>query len=193
MARVGAELRRQDFVEATVRVIAEHGVADATTRRIAAAAGSPLASLHYVFHTKDDLFYAVYESLFNMPQEAMEHLPPGATPAETVAEVLRRLIEWFTANPEMARTQSELFLWTMRNKPELANRIYTTAIEMTEKAIERAVGPRLDKAFLASLSRLLIQMTDGLLVAWFAHGDVERLKEETRTACRALALLVENH
>jgi hypothetical protein len=64
---------------------------------------------------------------------------------------------------------------------------------MTEKAIERAVGPRLDKAFLASVSRLLIQMTDGLLVAWFAHGDVERLKEETRTACRALALLVENH
>ncbi|BAU75498.1 transcriptional regulator [Metapseudomonas furukawaii] len=123
----------------------------------------------------------------------MEHLPPGATPAETVAEVLRRLIEWFTANPEMARTQSELFLWTMRNKPELANRIYTTATEMTEKAIERAVGPRLDKAFLASVSRLLIQMTDGLLVAWFAHGDVERLKEETRTACRALALLVENH
>ncbi|MCY1406339.1 HTH-type transcriptional regulator BetI [compost metagenome] len=110
MARVGAELRRQDFVEATVRVIAEHGVANATTRRIAAAADCPLASLHYVFHTKDDLFYAVYESLFNMPQEAMEHIPAGATPAETVAEVLRQLIEWFTTNPEMARTQSELFL-----------------------------------------------------------------------------------
>ncbi|WP_458239263.1 TetR family transcriptional regulator, partial [Pseudomonas sp. P5_A2_2] len=71
MARVGAELRRQDFVEATVKVIAEHGVANATTRRIAAAAGCPLASLHYVFHTKDDLLYAVYESLFNLPHQAL--------------------------------------------------------------------------------------------------------------------------
>ncbi|MBO2006846.1 TetR family transcriptional regulator [Serratia marcescens] len=37
-------------------MITEHGVANATTRRIAEAAGSPLASLHYVFHTKDELF-----------------------------------------------------------------------------------------------------------------------------------------
>src|SRR5690349_13291355 len=59
MARIGAEERRQDFIEATIKVIAEHGVANATTRRIAAAADSPLASLHYVFHTKDELFCAV--------------------------------------------------------------------------------------------------------------------------------------
>lgn len=44
MARVGAEVRRQDFIEAAVKVIAEYGVANATTRRIAAAANSPLAS-----------------------------------------------------------------------------------------------------------------------------------------------------
>lgn len=50
MARIGADLRRQDFIEATLKVIAEHGVPNATTRRIAAAANSPLASLHYVFH-----------------------------------------------------------------------------------------------------------------------------------------------
>ena len=77
MARVGAELRRQDFVEATVKVIAEHGVANATTRRIAAAADCPLATLHYVFRTKDELFYAVYESLFNLPHQALEHVAAG--------------------------------------------------------------------------------------------------------------------
>ena len=50
MARISARERRQDFIEATIKVITEHGVANATTRRIAEAAGSPLASLHYVFH-----------------------------------------------------------------------------------------------------------------------------------------------
>jgi hypothetical protein len=107
--------------------------------------------------------------------------------------MLHQLIEWFTTNPDLARTQSELFLWTMRNKPELENRIYTTAIEATEQAMERAVSQRQGKTCLNAASRLLIQMADGLLVAWFAHGDLERLKAETTTACRALALLVENH
>ncbi|WP_366887893.1 TetR family transcriptional regulator, partial [Streptomyces sp. NPDC005476] len=55
MQRVRAEVRRQDLVAATVAVIAEHGVKGATTRRIAEAAGCPLASLHYVFHSKDEL------------------------------------------------------------------------------------------------------------------------------------------
>lgn len=192
MARVGAELRRQDFVEATVKVIAEHGVTNATTRRIAAAAGCPLASLHYVFHTKDDLFYAVYESLFTQPQQALEQVPAGATTAETVAEVLRQLIAWFIEHPDLARAQSELFFWTMRNKPELARNIYTMAVVATEQAMERSVGTQLDKTRLSSTSRLLIHLTDGLLVAWSAHGDVGRLKAETETACRALALLVEN-
>src|SRR5262245_43269345 len=105
MARVGAELRRQDFVEATVKVIAEHGVANATTRRIAAAADCPLASLHYVFHTKDDLFYAVYESLFNLPHQALMHVPVGATAAETAAEMLRQSVAWFTTHPDLARAQ----------------------------------------------------------------------------------------
>ncbi|MBC9251171.1 TetR family transcriptional regulator [Pseudomonas alcaligenes] len=193
MARVGAALRRQDFVEATVKVIAEHGVANATTRRIAAAAGCPLASLHYVFHTKDDLFYAVYESLFSLPQQALEHVPAGTTPAETVAEVLRQSIAWFSENPDLARAQSELFFWTMRNNPELARKIYTMAIEVTEQAVERAVGSLLDKNFLNATSRLLIHLTDGLLIAWSAHEDSTRLKAETETACRALVLLLEHH
>ena len=42
MARVSAEQRRRELVDAAVRVIAEHGVPGATTRRIADAAGAPM-------------------------------------------------------------------------------------------------------------------------------------------------------
>lgn len=193
MARMGAELRRQDFVEATVKVIAEHGVANATTRRIAAAAGCPLASLHYVFHTKNDLFYAVYESLFNLPHQALEHVPVGTTAAETAAEVLRQLITWFIDHPDAAKAQIELFFWAMRNDPEMASKIYSVAIEATEQALERAMGAELEEAFLKAVSRLLIHLVDGLTIAWSAHGDLQRLRAETETACIALALLVASH
>ncbi|MCQ4312809.1 TetR/AcrR family transcriptional regulator [Pseudomonas stutzeri] len=192
MARVGAELRRQDFVEATVKVIAEHGVANATTRRIAAAADCPLATLHYVFRTKDELFYAVYESLFDLPYQALEHVAAGSTAADSAAEMLRHLITWLTEHPELAKAQTELFYWTLRNNPEMASKIFAVASEAIERELDRAIGNQLDPAFLQSTSRLLIQLADGLIIAWAAHRDSARLKTETETACQALKLFVAN-
>ncbi|MBM2593948.1 TetR/AcrR family transcriptional regulator, partial [Pseudomonas sp. BIS] len=43
---------------------------------------------------------------------------------------------------------------------------------------------------LAIVSRLLINLFDGLLLAWSAHGDQERLNAETEAACQAVKLLV---
>ncbi|MGA4634595.1 TetR/AcrR family transcriptional regulator [Pseudomonas solani] len=193
MARIGAEERRQDFIEATIKVIAEHGIANATTRRIAAAADSPLASLHYVFHTKEDLFYAVYESLINLPQQYLQQAPTGSTPAESVGEMLRQLVNWFVAHPERAITQFELFFWNLRNNPEMAEKIYTVSTEATRQAIQKATGNALDQAALTSVSQLLLNLFDGLLLAWIAHGNPERLEAETETACQAVKLLVASH
>lgn len=192
MARIGAEERRQDFIEATIKVIAEHGIANATTRRIAAAADSPLASLHYVFHTKEELFYAVYESLINMPQQSLQ-APAGALPAESVGEMLRQLVKWFIAHPERAITQFELFFWNLRNDPEMAAKIYTVSIEATQQAIQKATGNALDHAALTTVSRLLINLFDGLLLSWTSHGNLERLEAETETACQAVKLLVASY
>ncbi|WP_085654156.1 MULTISPECIES: TetR/AcrR family transcriptional regulator [unclassified Pseudomonas] len=189
MARMGAELRRQDFIEATVKVIAEYGAANATTRRIAAQADSPLASLHYTFHTKDELFYAVYESLINTPRQSLE-VTAGGTAAETVGETLRQAINWFMTHPDLAIAQSELFAWSLRNNPAMATRIYADAGQATEQTIAKIEGVRLDSTALNTVSRLFINLLDGLLIAWSAHGDTERLKAETDTACQALELLV---
>ncbi|MDH1658429.1 TetR/AcrR family transcriptional regulator [Pseudomonas mosselii] len=192
MARMGAELRKQDFVKATVKVIAEHGVANATTRRIAAAAGCPLASLHYVFRTKDELFYAVYESLFSQPQAYLQQATSAASPAAAVTAMLRRTIHWASSNPDVARAQSELFFWASRNQPDMARKIYSVGVEATEQVLERVLGNCLDAAGLQATSRTLVLLFDGLLVAWTAHGDLERLGRETETACQALSLLVEH-
>lgn len=193
MARIGAEERRQDFIEATIKVIAEHGIVNATTRRIAAAADSPLASLHYVFHSKEELFYAVYESLIDMPQQSSLHAPAGAPLAESVGEMLRQLVKWFIEHPERAITQFELFFWSLRNNPEMAVKIYTVSIKATQQALHRVTGDALDEVALTTISRLLINLFDGLLLAWTAHGDLERLEVETETACRAIKLLVANY
>ncbi|WP_430292813.1 TetR/AcrR family transcriptional regulator [Pseudomonas sp. B1-22] len=189
MARLGAELRRQDFVEATVKVVAEHGVAKATTRRIAAAAGSPLASLHYLFHTKEDLFYAVFELLYSVPQQALEHSPASATLADSATGILRHLINWFIAHPEVAAAQPELFNWALRNDPELANKVYVQAIDGIESIFRELPEDQLDDHLVMAVSRLLVQLVDGLVVAWCVHRDNDRLQAETEYACQALSLL----
>ena len=193
MARIGAEERRQDFIEATIKVIAKHGIANATTRRIATAADSPLASLHYVFHTKEDLLYAVYESLINLPQQSLQQAPAGGTPAESVADILRQLVKWLVAHPERAITQFELFFWNLRNNPELAEKVYTVSNEATRQAIKRATGDALDQTALITVSQLLLNLFDGLLLAWIAHGNPERLEAETETACQAIRLLMASY
>ncbi len=182
MARISARERRQDFIEATIKVITEHGVANATTRRIAEAAGSPLASLHYVFHTKDELFCAVYESLINMPQKSLQNMPENSTTAEAVGEILRSLVRWFTTNPDLATTQFELFFWNLRNNPDVANKIYTASIEATKQAIVSITATELKPATLTAISNLLINLFDGLLLSWSAHGNLERLEKRDRNS-----------
>lgn len=60
MSRMTAQERREAWLRAAVTVVAEHGVEGATTRRIAAAAGLNLSSLHYTFATKEVLLFAIW-------------------------------------------------------------------------------------------------------------------------------------
>ena len=55
MTRIPAPERRVALVEAALRVVAQRGIAQATTRAIVAEAGMSLASFHYAFDSRDEL------------------------------------------------------------------------------------------------------------------------------------------
>lgn len=57
------EERRQVLIEATLRIIEEDGLEGVTHRRVAEAAGVPLAATTYYFSSKEDLMQAAMESL----------------------------------------------------------------------------------------------------------------------------------
>ena len=58
MTRVPVEERRTALLEASIRVIERDGYTETTTRTIAAEANMPLASLHYVFASRQELIAA---------------------------------------------------------------------------------------------------------------------------------------
>jgi DNA-binding transcriptional regulator YbjK len=53
--------RKSRIIEAAIEVVADHGVAGTTSRRIAAAADVPLGSLTYHFEGLDDLLAQAFE------------------------------------------------------------------------------------------------------------------------------------
>ncbi|MGB9879127.1 MAG: TetR/AcrR family transcriptional regulator, partial [Anaerolineae bacterium] len=55
-------VRKKELVEATVSVIAKHGVPGATVSRIAAAAGVSRGALYHYFQNREELLEAALEA-----------------------------------------------------------------------------------------------------------------------------------
>jgi AcrR family transcriptional regulator len=194
MARVSANQRRQDFVEAAVSVIGSHGVSGATTRRIAEAADAPLATLHYCFHSKEELFLAVFQSQSDQLTDRIG-VKKGIGLKRAVVSILDSTVDWYLENPNFTRAQFDLFLWATReegNHAGLANEIYGLFAASFTSALQAALGPDDDPALPVPLANLLISTLDGLMLEWCGHQDHVRVKHELSLASEAIELLVEH-
>jgi AcrR family transcriptional regulator len=190
MARVSADQRRQDFIEAAVRVIAEQGIKGATTRRIAEAADAPLATLHYCFHTKEQLFFAVFEYM----STSMVDLQIGDVSAEndlvtTASHIMRSTTDWSLQNPNYNRVQYELILWAAR-QPGLGPRIYELFLDSFASALTASLGPDEDPAIVRPLARLITSILDGLALQWVADRDDDRWRADVEAGCAMIAAYV---
>ncbi|RFS87378.1 TetR/AcrR family transcriptional regulator [Actinomadura spongiicola] len=195
MARVPAERRRVDFLNATLRVIAEHGVAGATTRRIAEEAGAPLATLHYCFHTKHELFWAVFERQANLVAEAAgvaEDAPKEGLRAAAV-RLLTRGVDFIMANEDYARAQFDLLQWAMRQPGEkslLAADVYSLSVDRYDAVLRASMREGEDESIVNELSRMIIAVLDGMNLQWNAHQDNDRLRTDTARAITMVEALV---
>jgi len=55
VARMSAQARREQLVEAAIKVMSKEGLERTTTRRIAEEAGVPHGGFHYAFRDKNEL------------------------------------------------------------------------------------------------------------------------------------------
>jgi AcrR family transcriptional regulator len=195
MARVPADQRRQEFVEATVRVIAEHGLADTTTRKIADEAGAPLASLHYCFHSKDELFFAVFEAQAALLGERIGPAQKAVGLSKAAGYALHEIVDWFREHRDWALAQLELELWALRQDPtgELATRSVDVHVDAMADGLRTACGPADDTALAEPVARLIAALADGLVLQWFGSHDDAALTEGSNRAAEALQLFVDQH
>jgi AcrR family transcriptional regulator len=191
MSRVSAKDRRQEFVNAAVRVIAEHGAPAATTRLIAQEAGAPLASLHYCYDSKQSLFDAVFDALAQRPYDG-DALEAGSGLASAVSSVLERAVGWYVERPEWARTRMELFFWAVHAEDgDVAIRAYEAQRATLTALLTPACSRRDDETMIEPVARMVISVMDGLLLQWLSSHDEVALRDEMKRAGDALGLMLE--
>ena len=190
MIRVAAERRREDFVNAAVRVIAEHGAPSATTRLIAEKAEAPLATLHYCYDSKEALFGAVFDALAHRPYDWAASTP-GSGLAVAAVRALERAVAWYTERPDWARARMELFFWAVHaDDGEAAVRAYDVQHRTLREVLAGACSSLDDVDLVESATHLLIALIDGLLLQWLSRHDPAALRDELDRAGEALALLL---
>ncbi|MEU5264678.1 TetR/AcrR family transcriptional regulator [Amycolatopsis sp. NPDC021455] len=202
MAHVPAVVRRTQIIEAAAAVIARDGVAGATTRRIAAEAGLSLATLHYVFQTKDDILAAVLESLIDRAREdnakiaARLAAPADGSPAlrEVIHELVRTAWGLLDGDLVTQRLQFELILYALRT-PEathLGRTLRDYHLTATEEIIRRTLdhtghtvhhSPR-------DLAQLISASVDGLLLDHLVNPDPDQAERSLANLTDAVFALV---
>ncbi|NHN55254.1 TetR family transcriptional regulator [Calidifontibacter sp. DB0510] len=173
MARVAAEVRRGELVQAAIRVGLDEGLEAATVRRIAREAGVSLGTVHYCFGSKRALFEAVVESI------SQPSLELGDIERDDPLTVIRAAFEsyWTEAggNRDRQRLVYELVTHLVRQEdpgPDLARMMFRQAYETVEQFVDhyalRIDGLPVDRE---TVARMVVAMTDGVALAWIADGD----------------------
>jgi AcrR family transcriptional regulator len=186
MAHIPTDLRRQQFIDAAVEVIARDGVDGATTRRIAEEAGAPLATLHYCFRSKENLLWAVYEQLADLgSMDIQKESAEGLSVALIAATLLHKMVQWGVDHPVNNRAQLEIWLWAERNDQELALRLYEKFLDSTKEVL-RGATPRPDEEQLETVARVIAAFVDGLGMQLIISSDRDAIM---RRGAAAIAML----
>jgi len=180
--------RREALLDAVLRVVAEVGVDAVTHRRVAEAAGLPLASTTYWFESKEQMLTAALERAADRDIERLSTFL-GETP-ERAADPLG-LAVGAILGPREDSGQARAWL--------LAT--YTLMLEAARQPALRAVTIRWTEAYMEALppllaaagsrhawsdAELLLAAADGLLIEQLASDDASDLAPRLRRLADAL-------
>jgi AcrR family transcriptional regulator len=190
------EVRRGEILAAAVRVLARDGIAETTTRKIAAEAGVNQAMLRYYFGSKDELLFAVLQEMMRQTREIAR---AAASAHENVREAITESLKAFWAHveaaPELQVMQYELTLYALRtpNSAWLAKQQYDGYSAVVETLFQEAfaAAKQTPAVPFAALARFVIAGLDGLILQFISDRDPERARSDLDHLIAATIALVE--
>lgn len=197
MNRTGTlDERRTRILEAAIAVLARDGIAETTTRKIAAEAEVNQAMLRYYFGSKDDLLFAVLQEMMRQTREIVQRAAPrGTSLREMLRDGLIGFWEQLEARPELQVMQYELTLYALRNPASawLAQQQYDGYCAVVETLFEEgcaATGETCALPF-AELARFIVAGLDGLILQFISKRDSVRARRDLDHLVEAALALAE--
>ncbi|MCB5166753.1 TetR/AcrR family transcriptional regulator [Streptomyces bambusae] len=176
MARMPSAERRRQLTEAAIRAMTRDGVAQTTTRSIAAEAGVSLSVFHYCFDSKEALLESVITTITgHYVTIVKEAIRPRTTLRETVRAGFRAYWDHVAAHPGEHLLTYELTQYALRRpglehlarrQYELYTATYAQLIEQLRDSVEFELSVPVQV-----LARYLAAMTDGLTLNLLVLGD----------------------
>jgi len=164
--------RKTRIVDAAIEVIARHGVAGTTSRRIAAAADVPLGSLTYHFAGLDDLFGLAFQRHAERMSPLYEAHFEDVRDRDAFIEAVTDLIHGDAgADVRDWAVAYELYLAALRNP---ALRSVTDAWMLRSRSVlERFVDPVTARGVDALIEGLVMHLT--LSTATYSRADTRAI------------------
>lgn len=192
--RPNSDGRREQIVNAALKVMISDGVYHATTRKIAEAAGVNVATLHYHFHDKEEIIFSAMEVLASGYRRIlMERFSQPQNLHERIGDLLRFI--W--SEIEKARGEQlvlqEMTLYALRVPyaehlaAEKEREIKSLYSECLQAASDVSEG---DEAGIEELTDFIYACFVGVLNQWLANRDAalaEKTTGELIEAARAIA------
>ena len=175
--------RRARIIEAAISVLAREGIAETTTRKIAAQAEVNQAMLRYYFGSKDELLFAVLQEMMQMTRDVVEQATPGGrTLREMLLEGVMGFWEHFETHAELQVMQYELTLYALRNPASawLARQQYDGYCAVVETLLENGLAFTGQSSVLpvTELARFIISSIDGLILQFISNRDSARARRD---------------
>jgi AcrR family transcriptional regulator len=182
-AEAGSD-RRAEILAAAVRVLARDGIAQTTTRKIAAEAGINQATMLYYAGSKDELLLAVLREMMRMTQQlAQAAAPVGlSSPHEAIRQAITAFWAHVEAAPELQVMQHELTLYALRT-PEsawLAKEQYAGYQNVVEGLLREAYAAAGETCAVPfdGLARFIVGGLDGLILQFISDRDTARARRD---------------
>ena len=171
--------RKSRIVDAAIDVVARHGVAGTTMRRIAAEADVPLGSLTYHFTGLDDLLAQAFQRHAERMSPLYEAHFDGVRDREGFIDAVTDLIHGDAgADPRDWAVAYELYLAALRDP---ALRTVTEAWMRRSRAVlERFVDPVTARGVDAMIEGMVMHLT--LSTATFERADTREIVARLLTA-----------
>lgn len=162
----GEDLRDQ-FIQAALRVVAEHGPAGLTVRRVAETAGSSTMGVYSRFGSRDGMLQALYDRAFAMLRDAFHSAPATGEAFADVREMALAYRLFALQSPTRYAFMFERAVPDFDPGPDLR----TQALESTFGMLAAAIAPAAPPEAAERNAYLLWAAMHGMVSIELTHRD----------------------